>query len=193
MSVMGKRGETRRRLVETTAGLLQRQGLNGTGLLQVLAESGSPRGSLYFHFPGGKEELTVEAVDYSREVVSGWLRKSLDAHPEPAAALTDITERYARRLERSDFREGCPIAAVALEGTPISDRLRRASERALAAWEDLLTGYLEDRGVEPERARALATAFLCSLEGALMLARARRSAEPMRAVAAQFRALLPAS
>ncbi len=190
---MAQRGETRRGLVETTAQLLQRQGLNGTGLLQVLEEAGAPRGSLYFHFPGGKEELTVEAIEYSRQVISAWLRKRLDAHDEPGAAFADITDRYARRIERSEFTLGCPIAAVALEGTPISDRLRRASEAALAEWEDLLTRYLSDRGVEHGRARSLATASICSLEGALMLARARRSADPMRAVGDLIRALLPAS
>jgi TetR/AcrR family transcriptional repressor of lmrAB and yxaGH operons len=190
---MAKRGETRRRLVETTAQLLQRQGLNGTGVLEVLQESGAPRGSLYFHFPGGKEQLTIEAIEYSRAVVSAWLRKSLDAYREPGAAFVDITERYARRLERSEYTLGCPIAAVALEGTPLSDQLRRASEAALAEWEDLLSGYLEGHGVEPARAQALATAFICSLEGALMVARARRSAEPMRAVGALIPALLPAS
>ena len=190
---MAARGETRRRIVETTAALLQRQGLNGTGLLQVLEESGAPRGSLYFHFPGGKEELAIEAVDYSRQVVLGWLRKSLAAHPVPADALADIAERYARRLERSNFAEGCPIAAVALEGTPVSERLRQASESALASWEPLLTEYLENHGLDAGEARPLATGFLCSLEGALVLGRARRSAAPMRAVAAQFRSLLPAS
>jgi TetR/AcrR family transcriptional repressor of lmrAB and yxaGH operons len=190
---MAERGETRRRLVETTAQLLQRQGLNGTGVLEVLRESGAPRGSLYFHFPGGKEQLTVEAIDYSRSVITAWLRKSLDAHSEPRAAFVDITERYARRLERSEYTLGCPIAAVALEGTPLSDNLRRASDAALAAWEELLGGYLEQRGLEAARARAVATAFICSLEGALMLARARRSAEPMRAVGALIPALLPAS
>ncbi len=188
---MAKRGETRRRIVETTAGLLQRRGLNGTGLLQVLEEAGAPRGSLYFHFPGGKEELTVEAVEYSRDVVAASIQKSLDAHDSPLAAFQAIAERYARRLERSDFTEGCPVAAVALEGTPVSERLRMASEAALTAWENVLTGYLERHGVPPEPARALATNFLCSLEGGLMLARARRSAEPLRAVSAQLRWLLP--
>jgi TetR/AcrR family transcriptional repressor of lmrAB and yxaGH operons len=190
---MAKRGETRRRLVETTAVLLRKQGLNGTGLLQVLEQAGAPRGSLYFHFPGGKEELTVEAVEYSRDVVLGWLRKSLDAHDSPLAAFQDIADRYARRLERSGFTEGCPVAAVALEGSPVSERLRQASEAALGAWEDLLAGYLEGHGIAAAPARALATNFLCGLEGGLMLARARRSAEPLRAVSAQLRWLLPAS
>ncbi|MEP7104315.1 MAG: TetR/AcrR family transcriptional regulator [Chloroflexota bacterium] len=190
---MAKRGETRRRIVETTVSLLQTQGLNGTGLLQVLEEAGAPRGSLYFHFPGGKEELTAEAVDYAREAIVTWLRKSLDAHDSPLAAFQAITERYARRLERSDFAEGCPVAAVALEGTPGSERLRLAAETALAAWEDLLTDYLERHGLAAEAARDLATNFLCSLEGGLVLARARRSAAPLRAVSAQLRWLLPAS
>ena len=193
LCLMAERGKTRKQLVASTVELLRRQGAYGTGLHDVLDHSGAPRGSLYFHFPGGKEELTIEAVDYSREVVLGWLRKSLDAHPVPADALADIAERYARRLERSNFTEGCPIAAVALEGAPVSERLRQASESALAAWEALLTEYLESHGVEAGRARPLATGFLCSLEGALVLGRARRSADPMRAVAAQIRVLLPAS
>ena len=190
---MAKRGQTRRQLVETTAQLLQKQGLNGTGLLQVLAESGAPRGSLYFHFPGGKEQLTVEAIEYSRAVISGWLRKSLDAHPDPGAALADIAERYARRVERSEFTLGCPIAAVALEGTPVSERLRQATEAALGEREELLAGHLVAADIEPARAHAVATAFLSGLEGALMLSRARRSAEPLRAVGVLIRELLPAS
>jgi len=99
----------------------------------------------------------------------------------------------ARPLERSGYTLGCPIAAVALEGTPLSDNLRRASEAALAEWEELLSGYLAERGLGADRARSVATAFICSLEGALMLARARRTAEPMRAVGALIPALLPGS
>ena len=56
MTVKGE--ETKRRLIETTIELLKIKGFNGVGLQEIIHESGTPKGSLYFHFSGGKEELS---------------------------------------------------------------------------------------------------------------------------------------
>ena len=181
---MARRGETRQRMVGAMAALLQRQGLNGTGLLQLLDESTAPRGSLYFHFPGGKEELTAEAVALARDTVRRWI--------ESAASVEDFLERYARRLERTEFREGCPIAAVTLEGAPASERLRAACTGALDAWAAALARRLEADGHPAADAQGLATTVLCVFEGALVLARAHRSAAPLREVSERLRPLLRA-
>ncbi|MFC6543875.1 TetR/AcrR family transcriptional regulator [Nonomuraea salmonea] len=52
---MGRKGaETRGRLLDTTQELIEAGGYFGAGLNQVIAASGMPRGSLYFHFPGAR-------------------------------------------------------------------------------------------------------------------------------------------
>ena len=66
--------DARRRMVVTTAKLLQRQGYNGTGLNQIVAEAEAPKGSLYFHFPGGKEQLAAEAIAASAAYLDAGLR-----------------------------------------------------------------------------------------------------------------------
>jgi TetR/AcrR family transcriptional regulator, lmrAB and yxaGH operons repressor len=185
-----KQGETRKRLVDSTIQLLRREGAHGTGLQEVLAHSGAPRGSLYFHFPGGKEQLVREAIQEAATVVDRWLRQSLDTHASVADALDSFLEGYGRRLVKSNFTEGCPIAGVALDVGPEGDRLRGACDWALSGWVVMLAERLRAEGRAPEEAEALALTSLAALEGALVLCRLRRSTEPLRAVSGQLRRLL---
>ena len=54
--------DTSARMIEATARMLQHRGYHGTALSDILEASGAPRGSLYFHFPGGKDQLAIEAT-----------------------------------------------------------------------------------------------------------------------------------
>lgn len=190
LSSMAERGKTRRQLVASTVELLRRQGAYGTGLHDVLDHSGAPRGSLYFHFPGGKEELVREALQEASDVVDRALEKSLDRHRNVAEAMADFLTRYGHRLEESNFTGGCPVAAVALDVAAEGDRLRTACDWALSGWVSILAERLREEGRDPDEAEALALTALSALEGALILSRARRSADPLRAVAGQLHRLL---
>ena len=67
--------DTRDRLVQVSAALLQRQGLTGTGIKQILAEARAPYSSLYHHFPGGKDELAAAAIRVSGARTKRWSRR----------------------------------------------------------------------------------------------------------------------
>jgi TetR/AcrR family transcriptional regulator, lmrAB and yxaGH operons repressor len=190
LSSMAERGKTRKQLVASTVELLRRQGAYGTGLHDVLDHSGAPRGSLYFHFPGGKEELIREALQDAADVVDRALEKSLDRHRNVAEAMADFLTRYGHRLEESNFTGGCPVAAVALDVAAEGDRLRTACDWALSGWVSILAERLREEGRDPDEAEALALTALSALEGALILSRARRSAGPLHAVAGQLQRLL---
>ena len=190
LSYMAERGKTRKQLVASTVELLRRQGAYGTGLHDVLDHSGAPRGSLYFHFPGGKEELVREALQEAADVVDRALEKSLDRHRNVAEAMADFLTRYGHRLEESNFTGGCPVAAVALDVAAEGDRLRTACDWALSGWVSILAERLREEGRDPDEAEALALTALSALEGALILSRARRSADPLHAVAGQLHRLL---
>ena len=62
---------SREAFVEATGELLRRQGYAATGLNEIVARSGAPRGSLYFHFPGGKQELALAAMERTGEQLRG--------------------------------------------------------------------------------------------------------------------------
>jgi TetR/AcrR family transcriptional repressor of lmrAB and yxaGH operons len=173
--------------------LFRRQGFHGTGLAQILEESGSPRGSFYFHFPGGKEQLGAEAVAYAGAAIEAlWERAAADAG-DAGEFLERIARQAARWLERSGWQEGCPVAAVTLEAAPAADGLRDAADAALARWTRLVARRLRRDGVPAARARSLAVLFVAAFEGALLMARAGRRDEAFRAVGRELAALARAA
>ena len=177
---------SRERLVDTMRDLLSRQGYAATGLNQLVAESGSPKGSIYHFFPGGKEQIAAEAV--TRAGVEAAAATSLAfANTATAAEAVDaIVGWLGGQLRDSDFRYGCSIAATALQVDAGSERLRLACADAFTTWLDALSDGLTDAGWAPGEARSRATVALASIEGALVLSRAQRSLWPLDHVRRQL-------
>lgn len=174
---MPRQTDARERMIKTTARLFRRQGVHGTGLQQVLADSGAPRGSLYFHFPAGKQQLTEEAIRHEAASIGRRLRRMLEEQRTPSEAVRVMFDSYADWLERTEFGEGCPVAAVALDLSPGWEQVREACREAFEEWTVLLAGSF---------GRERAQLVLAALEGALVMARGGGSAEPMRAIGRQL-------
>jgi TetR/AcrR family transcriptional repressor of lmrAB and yxaGH operons len=164
-------------MVRTTAKLLQRQGYHGTGLNQIVAESDSPKGSIYFHFPGGKEQLASEALDLSGRVVADQLAGL--AAGSTVATLDAYVRTVAERLERSEFRDGCPIATVALEVAPSSSPLSDACSASFDRLIGLIAEMLVADGFAEDEAAHRAMLVYALFQGALVLAKGRRSVAPL--------------
>jgi len=174
-------------MLETAAELVQRQGYASTGLNQILAESRAPKGSLYFHFPGGKEALIAEAVASSSESLSELLEGVLANAPSLGEAIDMIVGYFTSQLEASRFDKGCPIATVALEQAARSDALHAVCSRTYARWQAAIAARLVREGHLASRADELAAFCLAAIEGALLLCRAHRSVEPLRCAGAELR------
>lgn len=187
---MGKRRDTKSRMLETAADLIQRQGYASTGLNQILESSGAPKGSLYFHFPGGKEELVALALEKSSESLSELLEQVLVTAPTAELALEMIAGYFASQLESSQFTKGCPLATVALEQAATSDALHEVCSRTYARWQAAIAARLVREGRSSERAGELASFILSTIEGALLLCRAHRSIEPLRRASSELARIL---
>src|SRR5271166_6270476 len=115
--VSGRRARrgSRAAFVHTTGRLLRRQGYAATGLNEIVARSGAPKGSLYFHFPGGKEELAVAAMERAGEQLRASIAAILGSSEDLGEALGRLVEALAAALQASGYEDGCPIATVTLE------------------------------------------------------------------------------
>jgi TetR/AcrR family transcriptional regulator, lmrAB and yxaGH operons repressor len=173
---------SRRAFLDATAVLLRRQGYAGSGLSQIVERSGAPRGSLYFHFPGGKEELARAAMQRSGEQLRQAIAATMDAPGGPAAAIGALLDALAAGLEGSGYRDGCPIATVALETAAESEPLRETAAAIFDSWVGELARSLHESGTELAAAQRRALFVLSAIEGALLLSRARRDVTPLHAV-----------
>ena len=188
---MPRRSDARERAIRTASRLFNRQGFNGTGLSQIIDESGSPKGSFYFHFPGGKEELAREAIESgSQEVLDLLTHARKRARGDAVQFVSGACRGLSRWLSESDYEAGCPVTSIVLEMGSQSETLREACERAFAAWIDAARLALIDGGVDGAAAPDLATGFVAAFEGAFVLARAQRSPQPFDVVKTTFSKLL---
>lgn len=166
-------------LIAAALSLFRRQGYAGTGLAQILTESGAPRGSLYHYFPDGKAEIAEAALRQAGTRVTAVLQGVAGESASPA----DMVQRYAvllgAWLEKSGFKDGCPVATVVLEAAPASSKLAAAGCDAFAAWSAAVARMLERAGVATSRAADMGDFTIAAFEGALMLARARQSTAPI--------------
>lgn len=174
--------------IATAARLFHHQGYHGTGLAQVLAESGAPKGSFYFHFPGGKEQLAVEAVKASSTTVEALITNAAERAHDAPDVIRRAGRAIARWLEETNFEEGCAVATLAAEAAGTSPALREACENAYARWQRLFAEGLRQRGVADAPANELATLTVAAIEGATLIARTERRADALKTVTAMLEA-----
>lgn len=173
-------------LVQTAMRLFRRQGYASTGLQQILAESGAPKGSLYHYFPGGKEELGEAAVHLAAERMSETLSGLTARHKTPATFVRAYCATMAGWMTESGFRSGCPIATTMLETAPHAPALTRAGATAFDRWIDIIAPVFRRECGSDAEARSEAQRLIASMEGALIVARVRRNARPITDIAAVY-------
>jgi TetR/AcrR family transcriptional repressor of lmrAB and yxaGH operons len=183
----------RDQLISSTCDLLELQGYHATGLNQILRESSSPKGSLYYYFPGGKEELTAKALEHVGSIVLERMKVNLALTDDPADAIGQFIRNIAVNVEASGYQAGGPITTVALETAATSEALREVCFRIYSSWIGAMREKLMSVGCEPGRADALAQVIISAIEGAIILSRSGRSTQPLLNVANEVEVLLRAA
>jgi TetR/AcrR family transcriptional repressor of lmrAB and yxaGH operons len=169
--------ETHDRLLDATEQLLARHGYQGTGVNAVLAVSGVRNGSLYHHFPAGKDELVAASITRTGEQTAELIALAMTRGPE--AATRAIFDHLAARLEDDEFEAGCRIATPLADAAGDVDQVRAAAAGAFARWTDTIAEGLVAHGWSRKPARATAEAVICLFEGAILLGLAQQSRHPL--------------
>jgi len=179
--------DARRRMIESAVTLLAKRGLQATAFSDVLAHSGAPRGSIYHHFPEGKDQLVDAAIELAGDRALRVL-EAVDGR-RPKAVTMFFLDIWRRVLDRSRLRAGCAVLAVTV-ATDSPDLLDHAAS-IFRAWRRRLAELYIAGGMEAVAAARLATTLVAASEGAVVVSRAERSLEPFELVAEELVAMTP--
>lgn len=174
---------TKARLTKSMLELIQTSGYSGTGLNAVIEHAEAPKGSIYFHFPDGKEGLGVAAVELAAKQFEALIVEAAVSAGGAAEAARAAIEALTAIVSESNFRLGCPVSVVTLEMGAESERLRQACATAFESWIVPTAALLEANGVDAGEARSLATVVVSTIEGAVIVSRAMQSTQPLESAA----------
>jgi TetR/AcrR family transcriptional repressor of lmrAB and yxaGH operons len=185
-----KRGDTRQRMLISAAEVMRERGAAGVTIDAVLAHSGAPRGSVYHHFPEGRNQILVEALRYAGDSIT----EIIDAAADRGAKVLvcKFVEYWERRLLDGGFNAGCPVVAAALVSADDEPQLCSDAGAILGRWCTALTRAFVSDGFSEADAASLSVTSIAALEGAIVLCRSTRSTAPLRQVGDQLEFLIKA-
>lgn len=180
----------RERVVLAAARLLRTRGYAGTSLRDIVKAADAPWGSLQHYFPGGKDQIVVEAMAAGTSQVDAMIDDAFTRGRGAEAAVRAFFVNAAEAMQKRDFDAGCPVALVALEHADGEDEIARLSRASIDGWIDRFATYLRADGIDSRAAKRLAAAIITQYEGALILSRIGRDVEPLRTAGNVMRQLV---
>ncbi|MGD1934144.1 MAG: TetR/AcrR family transcriptional regulator [Candidatus Phaeomarinobacter sp.] len=189
---MPRAAEHKDALIYAAAGLFRRRGYGASGLNDILAASGAPKGSLYHYFPEGKEQLAETTVKAGGITVARTLEELAASTKDSAAYLRGFAKLLIGWLEASDYEDGCPISTVLLEMAGESEKIRAQGHTAYDKWRQVTGDKFLADGLSRKAANALATHTLAAFEGAMMIARVEKKETAIKTTASLLSAQVKA-
>ena len=185
-----KGGGTRTRMLLSAAQVMRERGAAGVTIDAVLARSGAPRGSVYYHFPDGRNQILAEALRYSGEAITATIDDAVDRGAK--VLLREYVQFWEGLLTECDFSAGCPVVAAAIGSADDEFELSTEAGVILGRWCTALTRAFAADGFDDTDAASLAVMSIAALEGAIVLCRSTRSVSPLRQVGDQLQFLIKA-
>jgi TetR/AcrR family transcriptional regulator, lmrAB and yxaGH operons repressor len=184
------RCDTRTKMLVSAAEVMRERGAAGVTIDEVLARSGAPRGSVYYHFPDGRNQILTEALRYSGDSISAMIDDA--AGWGARALLHEFVKYWERLLTDGDFTAGCPVVAAAIGCPNDEPKLSVEAGVILGRWSSALTRAFVNDGFDDDDAASLAVMSIAALEGAIVLSRSTRCVRPLHQVDDQLEFLIKA-
>lgn len=177
-------------LIETASRLFRLRGYYGVGLNDIIEESGIPKGSLYHYFQNGKDELAIEAINYSKLLVINEIQEVFERIKDPVSAIQAHIFQLSEIFGEGSTLIGSPIGTIAGEKHSTSEPIRIACQLAFDDWQSIYIKKLIEAGFEEKHSEDLSYVLNAMIEGGILLSLTKKSGKPLQAIAEQIPLLL---
>lgn len=161
---------TKEKLIQQTVSLIIEKGYHGTGINEVLRASKVTKGSLYHHFPKGKDQLVTEALKSSTIKLHLQYKQLLKSADNLEDGLRKLINHAIKELEVSKYKTGSILVNVSQELGSINKYLQTTCKQLF----ELIINSLESFFLEYdiEKWKESARSFFISFQGAIVLSKA---------------------
>lgn len=179
---------TKEKLIDVTSKLIREKGIAATGIAELVELSEITKGSIYHHFPGGKDELIISSLHNFKNLMSAAFKESMKGKSTVKSGLVAILDYYIASLEKSNFKRGCPIAIIAIESSGNNKSINNACKEVMNYWIENLTSYFKYKGSNAGKHEA--TEFITRLEGALIMSQIYNDTKPLSILKKQITTII---
>ncbi len=182
--------DTRSRILTAAQRLFRKRGYHATGLNDILTLADAPKGSMYHHFPGGKEAIGVCVIEDITQGLVALLANSRARSTE--ALVTQVGDQLTVVMEKTHYEICALFSAFAIEHKT-SPSLGQAVGRAYTQLAELVQQRLQADGLGTRAAKDLALIVTALLEGGSLLSQAQQNSSAFRLSVRQASALCKAA
>ncbi|WP_238263239.1 TetR/AcrR family transcriptional regulator [Cupriavidus pauculus] len=170
--------ETRERIVDAAARQFRLNGIQGTGLNDVMTPLGLTQGGFYRHF-ASKDQLVAEACARAMtEVIDGL--GTVVRQGQQASGFAAVVDAYVSAAHRDTPTGGCPLAAMGSELARADKQTRAAAAQGFDELVEVLTKQLAHKPQQEARSAAVFT--LAAMIGAITMSRVVEDADASMAI-----------
>lgn len=174
--------DTRSRILQAAQRLFRKRGYHATGLNDILEMAQAPKGSMYHHFPAGKEEIGVCVI---QNITAGLLGLFAQSRARTTQAIVrQAGEQLVVVAEKTQF-EICALYSAFVAERKTSPLLGEAVATAYGQMLDALQARMMQDGMTARVSKEKSQMVVALLEGGSLLAQARQDASLFRAAVKQ--------
>ncbi len=169
--------------IDTAASLFANKGYHATGISEILKISKAPKGSLYYYFPEGKEQLADESLQKATLKILMEIDENFHVSAKPIECLQYHLRFIAKKIEKDMFRPNVSISLISLETFASNERLRLRCQEIFSKIQQQYEKYFVKKGIDESVAEFVAMTMVMLTEGAVILSLTNKSTKPLHNLA----------
>ncbi|RDW16102.1 TetR/AcrR family transcriptional regulator [Oceanobacillus arenosus] len=171
--------ETKSLIINIATTLFQQKGYIGVGLNEIIRKCNISKGSLYHHFPNGKEELLIACLGSLSDTITLDIEFIFSQYPTAQEAAIAMIDKIIMKYETEGTITGYTFTSIVSEMGSLSDAVRNACTNLYTRIEGIYASKLVAEGISIEEANSKALMMTATIEGGIMLCLTKRTSEPL--------------
>ncbi|WP_338472353.1 TetR/AcrR family transcriptional regulator [Niallia sp. XMNu-256] len=174
--------DTKTLIIETATTLFQQKGFKSVGLNEILNACKITKGSMYHHFPNGKEELLIACLRLMNEAITDDMQSIYSQYPTTLEATRAMIDILMERFEKDGTITGYTFTSIVREMESLSEPVRNASNLLYRQIIKICSDKLVADGIPEDKAYSTALMITASIEGGILLSLSKNDTIPLQTV-----------